>query len=213
MAYVRTVKTASGATAVQIVYSIRRGARRIEHIGSGHDEAEVEALKAAARHRLAQGQAVLDLDLDADGAAAGPARIVSSRAGHLWDSLARAYDALGFEVATEAEVVFRHLVLARIIEPTQQFRLPARARGGQRSRGVLRDGEAAPAHLRRDVLAGGAGQGLRCARGARSGVAGPLRRVDPVLRDPPRSCQVRSDLLPRPEGTCCPGVPPSRCSR
>jgi hypothetical protein len=52
VAYVRTVQTASGATAVQVVYSKRRGARRMEHIGSAHDEQEVEALKAAARQRL-----------------------------------------------------------------------------------------------------------------------------------------------------------------
>ena len=53
MAYVRTVKTASGATAVQIVHAKRRGARRIEHVGSAHDEQELEALKAAAAQRLA----------------------------------------------------------------------------------------------------------------------------------------------------------------
>jgi hypothetical protein len=32
----------------QIVHSSRRGARDIEHCGSAHDEAELEALKAAA---------------------------------------------------------------------------------------------------------------------------------------------------------------------
>ena len=53
--YVRTVKTASGARAVQIVYSSRRGSRDIEHIGSAHDDAESEVLKAAARQRLAAG--------------------------------------------------------------------------------------------------------------------------------------------------------------
>ncbi|MGV0905966.1 hypothetical protein ABQE78_10145 [Mycobacterium novum] len=47
MAYVRAVKTASGATAVQIVWSSRGGARKIEHLGSAHDEAGVAALKAA----------------------------------------------------------------------------------------------------------------------------------------------------------------------
>jgi hypothetical protein len=47
------VKTKSGATAVQIVYSSRRGSRDIEHIGSAHDEAELETLKAAARQRMA----------------------------------------------------------------------------------------------------------------------------------------------------------------
>jgi hypothetical protein len=46
VAYVRTVKTASGATAVQIVWSSRRGARSIEHLGSAHDGQELEALKA-----------------------------------------------------------------------------------------------------------------------------------------------------------------------
>ena len=48
MAFVRTVKTASGATAVQIVWSWRRGSRSIEHIGSAHDEVELAALKTAA---------------------------------------------------------------------------------------------------------------------------------------------------------------------
>src|SRR5690349_18172514 len=44
----RTVKTSSGATAVQVVWSSRRGTREIEHLGSAHDEAELQALKAAA---------------------------------------------------------------------------------------------------------------------------------------------------------------------
>jgi hypothetical protein len=68
MAYVRTVKTSSGAIAVQIVWSSRRGSRSIEHIGSAHDEAALAALKAPAAQRLAAGQAKLDLG------AAGPTR-------------------------------------------------------------------------------------------------------------------------------------------
>jgi len=64
--YVRTVKTSSGATAVQIVYSFRRSSREIEHLGSAHDNAGVELLKAAARQRLAGGQDELDLGLQAD---------------------------------------------------------------------------------------------------------------------------------------------------
>ena len=44
VAYVRTVKTASGATAVQIVWSSRKGSRKIEHLGSAHDEARLELL-------------------------------------------------------------------------------------------------------------------------------------------------------------------------
>jgi hypothetical protein len=79
MSYVRTVKTASGATAVQIVYSWHRGSREIEHIGSAHDNAELELLMAAARQRLAAGQD--ELDLGPDAAAAGPARPEGSAGG------------------------------------------------------------------------------------------------------------------------------------
>jgi hypothetical protein len=121
VAYVRTVKTASGATAVQIVYSTRGGSRTIEHLGSAHDEKELAALMAAARQRLSQGQGVLDLGLDAAAGSSGPLPIVSSRAGHLWDALCRAYDALGFAEADGGDVVFRGLVLARIIEPTSKL--------------------------------------------------------------------------------------------
>jgi hypothetical protein len=73
--YVRTVKTASGATAVQIVYSSRRGARDIEHIGSAHDDAELAVLKAAAQQRMAAGQGELDLGLERTAPAAAAARV------------------------------------------------------------------------------------------------------------------------------------------
>ena len=119
MPYVRTVKTASGATAVQIVYSFHRGSRDIDHIGSAHDDAELELLKAAARQRLAAGQGELDLGLDAV-AAGGPLPITASRMGCLLDALSRAYDVLGFGQASGADEVFRGLVLARIIEPVSK---------------------------------------------------------------------------------------------
>jgi Transposase DDE domain len=56
VAFIRTVKTASGATAVQIVHSHRRRSRDIEHIGSAHAPEDVEALRAVARQRLHTGQ-------------------------------------------------------------------------------------------------------------------------------------------------------------
>src|SRR5256885_3647117 len=96
--YVRTVKTASGARAVQIVHSSRRGSRDIEHIGSAHDDAELELLKAAARQRLAAGQGELDLGLAPERSTGGGALpITSSRMQHLWDALGHGYEVLGFE--------------------------------------------------------------------------------------------------------------------
>ena len=86
VAYVRTVKTRSGATAVQIVWSWRRGSGRIEHVGSARDASELEALKAAARQPLAGGQIALDLGLNSAGIGGAPLEIVSSRARHLWDA-------------------------------------------------------------------------------------------------------------------------------
>jgi hypothetical protein len=117
---VRTVKTASGATAVQIVYSSHQGSRKIEHIGSAHDEVELELLKAAARQRLAGGQGELDLGLDT-AAAGGPLPITASRMGCLTGALEHAYRVLGFDQASGGDGVFAQLVLARIIEPVSKI--------------------------------------------------------------------------------------------
>ena len=119
MAYVRTVKTSSGATAVQIVWSSRRGSRSIEHLGSARDEAQLAVLKAAADERLAAGQAELDLGVACRPGSA-PLPITSSRAAHLWDALGCGYDVLGFDKAASGHDVFRQLVLARILEPTSK---------------------------------------------------------------------------------------------
>jgi hypothetical protein len=119
--YVRTVKTSSGATAVQIVWSSRRGSRSIEHLGSAHDEAQVEALKAAAAQRLAEGQGTLDLGLNTAGADGDPLEILSSQSSHLWEGLCRAYGVLGFDAVLGGDEVLRGLVLARIIEPSSKI--------------------------------------------------------------------------------------------
>ncbi len=122
MPYVRTVRTASGATAVQIVWSYHRGSRKIEHIGSAHDDAELAVLKAAAGQRLAAGQGELPLGPGfGTGGSGGPLPITSSRAGHLLEALGRGYDVLGLGKAAGGDEVFRQLVLARIIEPSSKL--------------------------------------------------------------------------------------------
>jgi len=117
---VRTVKTSSGATAVQVVWSWRKGSRSIEHLGSAHDEVELAALKAAAVERLAAGQTELDLRITGH-LEPGTLPILSSQMTPLWDALCAAYRVLGFESATKGDNVFRDLVLARIIEPTSKI--------------------------------------------------------------------------------------------
>ena len=126
MPYVRTVRTASGATAVQIVYSSRRGARDIEHIGSAHDDVELELLNTVARQRLAAGQGVLDLgpepaETAGKGAGGGPLPITASRMDCLLDALEHVWQVLGLGQAVGGDEVFRDLVLARIIEPASKL--------------------------------------------------------------------------------------------
>lgn len=125
----RTVKTSSGATAVQIVHSSHRGSRDIEHLGSAHDDVELELLKAAARQRLAAGQGELDLGLEVTepgrrGGGGGPLPITATRMGVLLDALERAYRVLGFEEAAGGDEVFAQLVTARIIEPVSKLDSP-----------------------------------------------------------------------------------------
>jgi hypothetical protein len=181
VAYVRTVRTSSGATPVQVVWSSRRGSRQIEHPGSAHRDNEVPALKAIATERIAAGQAELDLGLDA-AAGSGPLEVVGSKAGHLWDGLCRAYDSLGFDQATGGDEVYRALVLARIIEPTSKLdALRVLEETGVDSvsyrtltRGLARYGKPLwQGNLRR----------MRRSRRPRPRLAGALRPVHALLRD------------------------------
>jgi len=67
--FVRRVKTASGATAVQIVHKRGRRVLSIEHIGSAHTKDELAVLLQVAGERRHTGQ----LTLDFGGAGAGGA--------------------------------------------------------------------------------------------------------------------------------------------
>jgi hypothetical protein len=163
--FVRKVRTASGAVAVQVV--TRRG-RQVEYVGSAHTEAELALLLAAARERLSPGQGVLDLgDLPvvparmdevadwtgdpelplqpATPAAGGrPAtvsaggRVAGTSADLLWAVFTSAYARLGFDVLGDDG--FRAMVLARIVEPTSKAEV---VRGPGRDRRTGRE----PAHV------------------------------------------------------------------
>ena len=82
---------------MQIVYSNRAGKRDLEHIGSAHTDAELEALKVAARQRIAAGQPELDLGLQARPVGGGPLPITAARMGPLLDALDPQLKTLGWE--------------------------------------------------------------------------------------------------------------------
>jgi hypothetical protein len=56
MAFIRKVKTGSGATAVQIATKSHGQIIRIEHIGSAHTEDELQLLVGLARQQLRRGK-------------------------------------------------------------------------------------------------------------------------------------------------------------
>ena len=121
--FVRRVKTASGATAVQIMHKKGREVIGIDHIGSAHNEAELEWLLSEAQDRLHAGEQMLDFKDPEEPEAVefgGPAKPMVTATGSLvlWDALVGLYDALGFgQIKDDA---FKALVLGRIIEPTSK---------------------------------------------------------------------------------------------
>lgn len=116
--FLRTVPTASGATAVQVVDKTGGQYRVMEHLGSAHTDAELAALMATGRDRLHPGQGVLDL-ATADPITVGqPAVLGAKRSGLLIDVVQAVYDRLGFDRV--GDDVFFQLVLARLVEPTSK---------------------------------------------------------------------------------------------
>jgi hypothetical protein len=96
----------------------------IEHLGSAHDEGEVEGLEAPPGSVWVQGQDTLDLGLSTVGVDGEPLEIVASMPSHLWGTLCGAYGILGFPGfpgARGGDEVFRDLVLVQIIEPTSKL--------------------------------------------------------------------------------------------
>jgi hypothetical protein len=117
--FVRRVKTASGATAVQIVHKRGRRVLGIEHVGSAHDEGQLALLLEAARVRLNAGQQELPLQAATSAGRPLGAPVVTGTASLLvWEALADVYASLGFEQV--GDDAFKALVLGRIIEPTSK---------------------------------------------------------------------------------------------
>src|SRR5699024_6415481 len=142
VAWIRRVRTASGATAVQIAEYVDGRRRIVAHIGSAHTEAELGLLVERARELLEDpGQGEFDLGLepaaprttligqprvaalvDEPRSAArerGPVpapRVVGTSSRVLYDALSMVFTELGFDAIGDA--VFRDLVIARSVEPT-----------------------------------------------------------------------------------------------
>ena len=115
MAFIRKVKTASGATAVQIAYKSSGRIVKIEHLGSAHTKEEVEILISLAKERLYKGQQ----SLFTDPKSSFRVGLKQSFSGLLFNALKEQYQQLGFSKLTDED--FACLCVARIVEPTSKL--------------------------------------------------------------------------------------------
>ena len=122
---IRTVPTASRATAVQIIWRYRNNRPVLDHIGSAHTDADLELLKAKARRIIDDAYPSLDFNTlpipEATGSADKPLAVASQRAGVLLDAITADYQHIGLDKATGGDTVFYDLVAARLIHPGSKF--------------------------------------------------------------------------------------------
>jgi hypothetical protein len=144
VAYVRKVRTASGAVAVQVARKDHGRVVILAHLGSAHTDAELGILLDTAQQMVLDGQAALDFEVSARAQSiadvadfrervlvsapakptvaapvVAPGRTLGTSSRLLYDVLAHVYDWLGFDEVGDA--VFRDLVIARIVEPTSKI--------------------------------------------------------------------------------------------
>ena len=115
MAFIRKVKTTSGATAVQIAYKQKGKIIKIIHIGSAHTDEGLKILLALARKQLQQNQLPLFPETQTN-LQVGIKRTFSDL---LWKTLREQYQKLGFDQLNDD--VFEALCLARIVEPSSKL--------------------------------------------------------------------------------------------
>jgi tRNA A37 threonylcarbamoyladenosine modification protein TsaB len=115
VAFIRRVKTASGATAIQIATKQKGQIVKIIHIGSAHSEEELAVLLALARKQLQGDQ----LELLPEPQPSLRVGLQRSFSGLLWNTLQEQYEKIGFNRLKDE--AFKALCLARIVEPTSKI--------------------------------------------------------------------------------------------
>ncbi len=115
MAFIRKVKTSSGATAVQIAHKRYGRISNIEHIGSAHTAEELEVLLSLAKNKMLGDQKSL-FDEPESEVIIGLQQSFSTL---LFDVLANQYNKLGFNTLNDLD--FAYLCIARLVEPTSKL--------------------------------------------------------------------------------------------
>lgn len=121
--YLRKVRTACGAVAVQIAVKGGRRDKVLAHLVSAHNDAEIAALVEVGRQRLHPGQQTLDL-FPAPTTSSTGAIVTGQRSTLLLEVLEHAWHALGLEAPAGGDEGFKQMVMARLVEPTSKEQVP-----------------------------------------------------------------------------------------
>lgn len=125
MLSIRTTKTASGATAVQVVRYEHRKKVIVAHLGSAHTDAELQSLKSTARSFIDKRSKQLRLlaDTGVPGStliALDKCRYIGIRYSFLSEILHRVCDVFSFRTLKQPLLI--DLVIMRLVEPASKLR-------------------------------------------------------------------------------------------
>jgi len=115
VAFIRKVKTKSGATAVQIARKEGGHISKLEHLGSAHNPKDLETLISLAKERLRGDQIFLFPNQENK----LQIKLRRSSSNFLFQVLSRQYQKLGFSCLNDSD--FTNLCIARIVEPTSKL--------------------------------------------------------------------------------------------
>ena len=111
---------------MHVVFSERKSAKRMKHIGSAHSESELALLRAEAQRIVDGDQLAMDFGEvthtpPATGSVSNPLPVAGQRAGYLLDCIDACFNELGLAAASGDDPVLRVLVRARIIHPSSKL--------------------------------------------------------------------------------------------
>ena len=115
MAFIRKVKTKSGATAVQIAHKVAGQLAKLKHLGSAHNPKDLETLISLAKEKLRGDQIFLFPNQENK----LQIKLRRSSSNFLFQVLSKQYQKLGFSCLNDSD--FANLCIARIVEPTSKL--------------------------------------------------------------------------------------------
>ena len=112
---IRTTKTVSGNTAVQVINYVKRKVNLLKHIGSAKNEEEIKVLKEQAKNWISSEMNKKGLFKTGKDSYFSNYRYLGFTYGYAYEFLGKIYHKFNFQ--NHVSSLFKDLVIARIMEP------------------------------------------------------------------------------------------------